>query len=132
LDNSDADHLAWIASSRAPTTLDAIVEKLSKPSVKPEESISKAEPKLMIIDEPAQQPAYDWMSPIRAYLDNQLPSDDNAEVECIARKSRMYHLIDGVLYRQGANGMMMKCVSREECIELLEDVHKGVCGSHSS
>jgi hypothetical protein len=26
----------------------------------------------------------------------------------------------------------MKCISREEDIELLEDVHKGVCGSHSS
>jgi hypothetical protein len=28
--------------------------------------------------------------------------------------------------------MMMKCISREEDIELLEDIHKGVCGSHSS
>jgi hypothetical protein len=26
----------------------------------------------------------------------------------------------------------MNCISREEGIELLEDVHKGVCGSHSS
>jgi hypothetical protein len=38
------------------------------------------------------------MSLIRAYLDNQSTSDDNAEVECILRKSRMYHLIDRVLY----------------------------------
>jgi hypothetical protein len=28
--------------------------------------------------------------------------------------------------------MMMKCISREEGIELLEDVYKGVCESHSS
>jgi hypothetical protein len=28
--------------------------------------------------------------------------------------------------------MMRKCISREEGIELLQDVHKGVCGSHSS
>jgi hypothetical protein len=28
--------------------------------------------------------------------------------------------------------MMMKCISREEGIELLEDVHKGVYRSHSS
>jgi hypothetical protein len=70
----------------------------------------------MVIDEPPQQPAYDWMSPIRTYLDNQPPLDDNVEVERIARKSRMYDLIDGVLYRQGANGMMMKCISREEGI----------------
>jgi hypothetical protein len=27
---------------------------------------------------------------------------------------------------------MMKCISREEGIELLEDVHRGVCGSHLS
>jgi hypothetical protein len=112
--------------------LDVIVERLSKPLVKPEESTSKVGPKLMIIDEPAQQAAYDWMSPIRAYLDNQPPPDNNTEVEPITCKSRMYHLIDGVLYQQGANGMMMKCISREEGIELLKDIHKGVCGSHSS
>jgi hypothetical protein len=57
------------------------------------------------------------MSLIRAYLDNQLPSDDNTEVEHIACKSKMYHLIDEILYRQGANRMMMKkYISREEGI----------------
>jgi hypothetical protein len=117
LDNRDANHLAWIASSRAPTPPDVIVERLSKPLVKLEESTSEeVGADLMVIDEPPQQPAYDWMSPIRTYLDNQPPLDDNAEVERIARKSRMYDLIDGVLYRQGANGMMMKCISREEGI----------------
>jgi hypothetical protein len=98
LKNRDADHVAWIASSRAPTPSDVIIERLSKPSVKPEESTSKDEPELMIIDKLVQQPTYDGMSPIRAYLDNQPPSDDNVEVESIARKYRMYHLIDGVLY----------------------------------
>jgi hypothetical protein len=53
LDNHDADHLAWIASSRAPIPPDVIVEKLFKPSVKPEESTGQAELELMIIDEPA-------------------------------------------------------------------------------
>jgi hypothetical protein len=53
----------------------------------------------MIIDEAEQQPEIDWMSHIKAYLDNQPISNDNAEIERIARKSRMYHLINGVLYR---------------------------------
>jgi hypothetical protein len=53
----------------------------------------------MVIDEPDQEPAYDWINPIKMFLDNQPPSDDNTEVERIALKSRMYHLIDGVLYR---------------------------------
>jgi hypothetical protein len=70
-----------------PTPPDVIVERLFKPSVKTEESTSEVGPELMIIDEPVQLPAYDWMSPIRAYLDNQPPSDDNTEVERITRKS---------------------------------------------
>jgi hypothetical protein len=55
LDNCDADHLAWIASSRAPTPSDVIIEKLTKPSVKPaEETIDVAKPDLIVIDEPDQ------------------------------------------------------------------------------
>jgi hypothetical protein len=98
LDNHDANHLAWIASFRAPTPPNIIGEKLSKPSVKSEESNSEVGADLMVIDEPTQHTAYDWMSPIRTYLDNQPPSDDNVEVERITHKSRMYHLTDGVLY----------------------------------
>jgi hypothetical protein len=53
LDNRDADHLAWIASSRAPTLLDVIIDKLTKPSVRPiEEAIDAAKLDLMVIDEP--------------------------------------------------------------------------------
>jgi hypothetical protein len=100
LDNHNADHMAWITSSRAPTPSDVTIKKLSKPSVKLEESISEATgADLMVIDEPTQAPVYDWMSLIRAHLDNKPPSDDNIKVERIARKSRMYHLIDEVLYQ---------------------------------
>jgi hypothetical protein len=28
--------------------------------------------------------------------------------------------------------MMMKCISKDECIQLLRDIHSGVCGVHSS
>jgi ribonuclease HI len=53
LDNCDANHLVWIASSRAPTLPDVIIEKLPKPSVKPtEENTEAAKPDLMVIDEP--------------------------------------------------------------------------------
>jgi hypothetical protein len=54
LDNNDADHLARIASSRAPTPPDVIVERLFRPLVKPEESTGQAEVELMILDEPTQ------------------------------------------------------------------------------
>jgi hypothetical protein len=127
LDNCDANHLAWIASSRASTPPNIIIERLTKPSVRPAgEAVDATKPDLMVIDE--LKPGLDWMSPIKMFLDNQSPSDDNAKVERITRKSKMYHLIDGILYRRGANGMMMKCISREEGIQLLQYIHSGVCG----
>jgi hypothetical protein len=71
LDNHDADYLAWIASSRAPTPPDVIIEKFTKPSVKPvEESIDVAKPDQMVIDEFDQELAYNWMSPIKMFLNN--------------------------------------------------------------
>jgi ribonuclease HI len=57
MDNCDADHLVWIASSRAPTPPDVIVVKLSKSLVKPTEPVSEAD--LMIIDGPNQEPVCD-------------------------------------------------------------------------
>jgi hypothetical protein len=97
LDNRDADHLAWFALSRALILSYVIIEKLTKPSIKSVETLRETD--LMIIDRAEQQLKIDWMSPIKAYLDNQPISDDNAESERITRKSRMYHLIDGVLYK---------------------------------
>jgi hypothetical protein len=48
LDNRDSDHLAWIASSRASIPSDAIIEKLTKPSIKRVETLRETD--LMIID----------------------------------------------------------------------------------
>jgi ribonuclease HI len=126
LDNWDVDHLARIASSRASIPPDVVIEKLTKPSVKAVETFRETD--LMIIHGAEQQPEIDCMSAIKAYLDNQPISDDNAEIECIARKSRIYHLIDRVLYRHGTNDMMMKCISKDEGNQLLRDINSGVCG----
>jgi hypothetical protein len=79
--------------------LDIIIKKLSKPSIKPAEEDTEAAPDLMVIDDPEQEPVCDWMNPIKIFLENQSPSDDNVEVERIACKSKMYHLIDGILFR---------------------------------
>jgi hypothetical protein len=71
LDNRDIDHLVWIASSKVPTPPDVIIEKLSKPSVKPAEAVNEAiKQDLMVINEPKQEPAYNWMNPIKMFLEN--------------------------------------------------------------
>jgi hypothetical protein len=130
LDNRDVDYLAWITSSRAPTPPDVILKRLTKPSVKATEP--SEDTCFLVIDGPDQQSGCDWMSQIRSYLENRPLADDDVEIERITRKSRMYHLIDGVLYRQGANGMMMRCISKGEDIQLLRHIHSRACGAYSS
>jgi hypothetical protein len=57
LDNRDADHLAWIASSRPPTPPDVIIERLVKPSVK--ETETSEDTGFMVIDGSDQQSGCD-------------------------------------------------------------------------
>jgi hypothetical protein len=71
--NQDTNHLAWIASSRAPTPPNVIVEKLFKHSVKAAESSeATAGQDLMVIDESKQKPVYDWMHSIKIFLEKSL------------------------------------------------------------
>jgi hypothetical protein len=48
------------------------------------------------------------MFPIKMFMENQPPLDDNAEIEGIAQKSKQYHIIDEILFHRGTNDLMMK------------------------
>jgi hypothetical protein len=53
--------------------------------------------------------------------------------EQIIRRAQYYVLVRDKLYRRGAtSGVLMKCVPREEGKDILEKIHKGVCGNHAS
>ena len=64
------------------------------------------------------------------FLQGQELSDDDGSAERIARQAKMYVLVDGELPRQRANGMLLKCISRKEGIELLADINRGLCSHH--
>jgi transposase InsO family protein len=55
-----------------------------------------------------------------------------ASTDRIARLAKRYMLVEGDLYRCGANGVLMRCITREEDCELLVEVHGGECGNHAS
>jgi hypothetical protein len=63
--------------------------------------------------------------------DHILP-DDMASTDRIARLAKRYTLIEGDLYRRGANGVLMWCITREDGYGLLAEVHGGECGNHAS
>jgi hypothetical protein len=56
--------------------------------------------------------------------DNILP-DDVTSTDRIAHLAKRYTLVEGDLYRRGANGVLMQCIIQEEGCELLAEVHGG-------
>jgi transposase InsO family protein len=73
-----------------------------------------------------------WISEIRDYLkDNFLP-EDQTSAERIVRLAKRYTVVEGDLYRRGANSILMRCITQKEGCNLLAEIHGGECGSHSS
>jgi hypothetical protein len=52
--------------------------------------------------------------------------------ERIVRLAKRYMVVEGDLYRRGANAILMWCITQEEGREMLTEIHGGECGSHSS
>jgi hypothetical protein len=86
MDNRDANHLAWVTTSRALMPPDVIVERLAKPSIKTKhQDVGSAY--LLIIDGKEPNEGDNLMQSIRTFLENWLVPDDNVEAERVACKS---------------------------------------------
>ena len=59
--------------------------------------------------------------------------EEMAEAKQIVWRSKLYTMIGDVLYRRGTrNGILMKCISRAEGIDILNKIHSGECGNHAA
>jgi hypothetical protein len=45
-------------------------------------------------------------------------------------RTRPYVMIEGELYKHGVCSPLLKCLSRTKGIELMKEIHAGLCGSH--
>jgi hypothetical protein len=73
-----------------------------------------------------------WISEIRGYLKDNILPEDHVSAERIVRLAKRYSMVEGDLYRHGANGILIRCITQEEGGDLLAEIHGGECGSHSS
>jgi hypothetical protein len=74
----------------------------------------------------------DLREPIIRYIRNEEEPDDKDAAERIARQSAHYTLIGDALYRRGAIGVLMKCISSVTGKQLLDEIHTGQCGIHAA
>jgi hypothetical protein len=75
----------------------------------------------------------DWRLDFITYIVEQRVPEDKVEREKIVRRSANYVVINTELYRRSAsNGVLMKCILRSECLQLLQEIHGGECGNHAT
>jgi hypothetical protein len=71
-----------------------------------------------------------WIFEIRDYLKENILPEDHVSAERIVRLAKRYAVVEGDLYRRGANDILMWRITQEEGRELLAEIHGGECGSH--
>jgi ribonuclease HI len=130
--NIATDVLSKLGSTRAQVPAGVFVHELHAPSIPnpapttTDPAPSQASQEVMMID-------VDWRQPFINYIcEQKVPTDKNL-AEQIIRRAKSYVLVGNKLYRWGAtSGVLMKCVPREEGKDILDEIHKGVCGHHTS
>jgi ribonuclease HI len=158
-DNSAADELSKRASTWAPAPEGVFERRLLRPTAQPAElgeggetSTSKLAvpmayhlqnppktvcatggPASPLAPQPVSQSGPDaWISEIWDYMKENILPEDHVSAERIVRLAKQYTVVEGDLYRRGANDILMRCITQEEGRELLTEIHGGECGSHSS
>jgi ribonuclease HI len=130
--NVAADVLSKLGSTRAQVPAGVFIQKLHAPSI--------MEPVPTTTD-PAHPPAgqevmmidVDWRQPFIDYIREQEIPSDKSLAEQLIRRAKSYVLVGDKLCKRGAtSGVLMKCIPREESKDILEEIHKGVCGNHAS
>lgn len=72
-----------------------------------------------------------WMKEIIDNLKEGKLPDDKKVARKLLMRSAKYNVIENILYKRGYTVPLRKCISGREAEYVLQEIHKGVCGSHS-
>ena len=73
-----------------------------------------------------------WMDPIVKFLNNDILPEEKSEAEKIRRNAHWFWLSeDQKLYKHSYSGPYLLCIHPEASELLLEELHEGICGSHT-
>jgi ribonuclease HI len=120
-ENEHADLLAKSAAQGLPLPSEVFFETIRAPSV---ELMERAVLAISLVHNE------DWRTEIISFLQGNCLSDDEAYNKRMEARTRLYVIIEGKLYKHGVCSPLLKCLSRAEGIELMKEIHAGLCGSH--
>ncbi|KAG9453633.1 hypothetical protein H6P81_006537 [Aristolochia fimbriata] len=137
-ENGPADALAGIAASLAqfdqlPSEIPICERWVIPPPTEDgteEEQTEKIEESFPI--SASQNEVRDWREPIANFLRHgTLPVDLRERVQ-IRRAAPKYVFIHDILYRRSYEGLLLRCLSKEEGLQVLKETHSGICGAHQA
>jgi ribonuclease HI len=120
-ENEHADLLAKSAAQGLSLPSEVFFETIKAPSV---ELLERAVLNISSVH------SEDWRTEIIFFLQGNCLSDDEAYNKRMEARTRPYVIIEGELYKHGVCSPLLKCLSRTEGIELMKEIHAGLCGSH--
>jgi ribonuclease HI len=120
-ENEHADLLAKSAAYGLPLPSEVFFETIKAPSV---ELMERA----VLAVSPVH--SEDGRIEIISFLQGDCLSDDEAYNKRMEVRTRPYVIIEGELYKHGVCSPLLMCLSRTEGIELMKEIHAGLCGSH--
>jgi hypothetical protein len=120
-ENEHADLLAKSAAQGLPLPSKVFFETIKAPSV---ELMERA----VLTISPVHRE--DWRTKIISFLQGNCLSDDEVYNKRMEARTRPYVIIEGELYKHGVCSPLLKCLSRTKGIELMKEIHAGLCGSH--
>jgi ribonuclease HI len=110
--NARANLLSKLASTKKPESNRTFIqETIANLSITAEEV-------MMIIE------AEDWRAPIIRYLQEDVLPAAKEEAYKLKRAAAWYSMLGGKLYKRRFSGPIMLCVSQEEAIGILEEIHE--------
>jgi ribonuclease HI len=120
-ENEHVELLAKSAAQGLPLPSEVFFETIRAPSV---ELLERA---VLTISHVHSE---DWRTEIISFLQGNCLSDDEAYNKRMEARTRPYVIIEGELYKHGVCSPLLKCLSRTKGIELMKEIHAGLCGSH--
>jgi ribonuclease HI len=120
-DNDHADLLAKSVAQGLPLPSKVCFETIKAPSVEFMERV-------VLVISPVH--SEDWRTEIISFLQGNCLSDDKAYNKRMEARIRPYVIIEGESYKHGVCSPLLKCLSRAEGVELMKEIHAGLCGYH--
>src|ERR1041385_7379023 len=152
--NTEADELTNIGSTRGPIPPGVFLESISQRSIKVQaaslEAFVDGEDATALVQVAAASPSEGtststpdstaptelegpvWEKPFLGFLIEGTLLQDAAEARRISRRSKAFTVINKQLYKRSITQILQRCIDEEDGKALLLEIHEGTCGHYAS